>query len=164
MAKEKIRLRQVVDWSAAVWAGLIAGTIFLLLNIFLLPALVGGNMWVILRLFASLAMGDGVLAPPATFDMTILLVALVTHFALSLSFALLLAFLIHRWGLLAGILLGALFGLALYSINFFTLTLFFPWFYAFHSLPMMASHVVFGALAGGIYEGLEVEEFVAVES
>ncbi len=28
---------------------------------------------------------------------------------------------------------------------------------------MVISHVVFGALAGGIYEALEVEEFVPVE-
>lgn len=163
MAKEKIRLRQVVDWSAAVWAGLVAGTIFLILNIFLLPMLVGGNAWVVLRLFASLAMGENVLAPPATFDLTITLVALATHFALSLSFSLVLAFLIHRWGLIAGVLLGGLFGLGLYSINFFTLTLFYPWFFAFHSTPMIVNHVIFGALAGGIYEGLEVEEFVPVE-
>jgi hypothetical protein len=28
---------------------------------------------------------------------------------------------------------------------------------------MALSHIIFGALAGGIYEGLEVEEFVPVE-
>jgi hypothetical protein len=29
-----IRMRQVVDWRAAFWAGLAAGTVFLLVNLF----------------------------------------------------------------------------------------------------------------------------------
>ena len=41
------------------------------------------------------------------------------------------------------------------------LTLLFPWFFAMRSWTLVFTHVIFGALAGGVYESLEVEEFVA---
>jgi hypothetical protein len=156
-------MRQVVDWRAAVWAGLIAGIAFLLLNLVLIPAVIGGNAWVVIRLFASIVLGPDVLAPPATFDPTALIVALVTNTILSVVFALIVAFIIHRGGLISGIIGGAILGLALYAINFYTLTYFFPWFFAMHSWIFAVTHALFGALAGGIYEALEVEEFVPVE-
>ena len=70
---------------------------------------------------------------------------------------------LHRWGIIVGIIGGAIFGLALYLINFYTLTYFFPWFFPLRSWMMMLSHVIYGATAGGVYEALEVEEFVPLE-
>ena len=154
------RMRQLVDWSAAFWSGIIAGTVFLLLNLFLSPV---GNAWVMIRLFASILLGEGILAPPATFDVSALIVALIVHFALSILYTMLIAYVIHRGGLISGIIGGALLGLALYSINFYTLTLFYPWFFAMRSAVFIATHALFGALAGSIYEALEVELFVPAE-
>ncbi|GJM44730.1 MAG: hypothetical protein DHS20C21_15720 [Gemmatimonadota bacterium] len=153
------RGKQLVDWSAALWAGWMAGAVFLGLNVVLTPLLVGGNAWVIVRLFASVVLGPGILAPPATFHLGALVAALAVHFALSLLFALLVAYLLHRGGLIVGVVGGALFGLALYFINLYSLTYFFPWFFAMRSGVLVATHVLFGAMAGGIYEALEVEEF-----
>jgi hypothetical protein len=160
MTTSSPRLRQLVDWRAAFWAGLIAGAIFLLVNLFVTPLVIGGNAWVMVRLFASIILGEGILAPPATFDLLALVVALITHFALAVGYSMLIAYIIHRGGLIAGIIGGALLGLALYSINFYTLTFFFPWFFAMRSGAFVAAHLLFGALAGGIYEALEVETFV----
>lgn len=157
------RLRQLVDWKAALWAGLIAGTIFLLINLFVTPLVIGGNGWVMVRLFASILLGDGILAPPATFNLVALLVALMTHFTLALLYALLIAYVIHRGGLITGVIGGALLGLALYSINFYTLTLFYPWFFAMRNIVFVVAHLLYGALAGGIYEALEVEIFLPTE-
>lgn len=157
-----LRQRQLVDWSAAVWAGVLAGAVLFLLDVLVLPLLIGGNGWVMVRLLASPVLGETILAPPATFDATALGVALLSHFALSIAFACLLAFIFHRGGLITGILGGALFGMALYGIQIYTMTFLFPWFFALHGWPFFTAHVVFGALAGGIYEGLEVEEFVPV--
>jgi hypothetical protein len=157
------RVRQVVDWRAAIWAGLIAGLVFLLFNVFIGPLVIGGNGWVIVRLFASLLMGSGVLVPPATFDGAALLAGLAVNFGLSVIFSLLVALIIHRGGLISGILGGGLLGLALYGINFYTLTIFFPWFFPLRSWVFLLAHALFGALAGGIYEALEVEIYVPVE-
>ena len=58
---------------------------------------------------------------------------------------------------------GAVFGLALYYINVYTLTLLFPWFFMMQAGIFAVTHVIFGAVAGATYELLEVEEFVPVD-
>jgi hypothetical protein len=163
MGQAKVRMRQVVDWRAAVWAGIISGIIFLMVNM-ILTAVYVGSPWVVVRLIASVVMGTRVLPPPATFDATIFIVSLAIHLPLSVGFACLIAIVLHRWGLIVGILGGAVFGLALYFINFYTFSFFFPWFFPMRSWIIAVSHILFGALAGGIYEALEVEEFVPVEA
>ncbi len=72
-------------------------------------------------------------------------------------YAVILAFIIHRWGLIVGIVGGALYGAALYFINLYTLTLLVPWLFAVNSMPLLISHVVFGAVAGGVYELFDVD-------
>lgn len=156
--------KQVVDWSSALWAGFVAGLIFLLANLFWLPQLMGGNAWVMIRLFASILLGQEVLAPPATFHLGALVAGLLLHFTLSVIYACLIAFLIHRWGLMTGILLGALLGGAIYLINIYTLTIIFPWFFTMRHTGFLITHILFGACAGGIYETLEVEEFEFIEA
>ena len=86
------------------------------------------------------------------------------HMSLSLVYALLLAFIIHRWGLVVGIVGGALFGLAIYIINYYTFTYLFPWFFPLRSWLVLATHIFFGATAGGIYEALERDIYVLDES
>lgn len=164
MVKSTSKMRQVMDWRAAFWAGIAAGAVFLAVQMVLLPLLTGGSPWVVPRRIAAIVLGEGVLPPPATFDFTILLVAVLLHFFLSVIYALILAFIIHRWGLIVGILGGALFGLALYVVNFYTFSLLFPWFFPIRSWIDVLSHVLFGAVAGGVYEALEVEVFVPLEA
>lgn len=163
MSSAKTKLRQVVDWRAAIWAGVASGFAFLLVNM-LLTQIYLGSPWIIVRLAASVIMGQSVLPPPTTFETGIFLSALLVHFPLSLAFACVIAFVLHRWGMLVGILGGAAFGLALYCINFYTFSFFFPWFFPMRSWIMAVSHLIFGACAGGIYESLEVEKFVPVEA
>jgi hypothetical protein len=163
MAQRSIIMRQVMDWRAAIWAGLIAGAVFLGLQMAILASVSGGSPWVMLRMVAAIVMGEDVLPPPATFDPRIAGVALLIHFALSVLFALIIAFVLHRWGLLVGILGGALFGLALYAINYYTFTLFFPWFFSMRGWIVVLVHIIFGATAGGVYEAFEHEEYVVEE-
>lgn len=157
------RMRQVMDWRAALWAGIIAGAVFLIAQMVLLSLLAGGSPWVVPRRIAAIVLGEAVLSPPA-FSLSIVLVALLVHFFLSVVYALILAFIIHRWGMIVGIVGGALFGLALYVINFYTFSILFPWFFPVRSWIDVFTHMLFGAVAGGVYEALEVEEFVPVET
>ena len=159
----KIKLIQVMDWKATIYSGLISGFVLLVLVMLLVPGIMGWNAWVIVRYISSIFLGQSILPPPASFNLTSLIIALVTHTIISMGSAILLAFIIHRWGLLVGIVGGALFGLCLYGINFFSLTYFFPWFYLIKCWPMMLSHIIFGAVAGGVYEALEVKKFVSEE-
>jgi hypothetical protein len=152
-----------VDWKAAVIAGLIAGTVFLLVLLVAYPLVTGGSPWTIFRFVGAIILGEAVLPPPTTFDAGVVLTAAIIHFALSIIYTLVLAFIVHRWGILVSIIGGALFGLALYVINFFTFTLFFPWFYPARVWPFPLVHILFGAVAGGIYELLEKDVFVIEE-
>jgi hypothetical protein len=163
MMQARRRMKQLVDWRAAIWSGVISGAVFLVVAMALTAAYVG-SPWVMTRLISSVLLGKGVLPPPPTFTVGTVLVAVVVHGVLSVSFACLIAYVFHRWGLIVGILGGAVFGLALYFVNFYTVSFFFPWFFPMRSWIMVASHVVFGALAGGIYEALEVEYFVPIEN
>ena len=155
--------RQIVDWRAAILAGLFAGIALFLLQMAITGLLVG-SAWVFPRMTAALVMGRAVLPPPATFDGGIVALGFAVHMALSFAYAALFAFILHRGGLLAGIVGGALLGLGLYAINYWTFATFFPWFLDIRSGVVLANHVVFGALAGGIYELLEVERFVRGEA
>jgi hypothetical protein len=163
VSETTVKMRPVVDWSAALWAGVVSGIVFLLANL-LLTGLTLGSPWIVLRVLASIVLGSGVLPPPATFNLGIAVVALLVNTVLSILFAGIIALIIHRWGLIVGLLGGAILGLALYAINFYTFSLFFPWFFPFRSWMMVVSHLIFGAAAGGTYELLEVEEFVPVEA
>ena len=162
MGKPKPRMRQLVDWRAALWAGLFAGMAFLVLNLVLTPLVLGGNMWVIVRLWASLLMGSSILAPPATFHLLALPMALLVNFGLSFGFALLIAYVVHRGGLITGIAGGAALGLAIYGIVIYAGTHFFPWYFPMRSGVMIYNFIAFGGIAGGVYEYLEVEIFVPV--
>lgn len=158
---ETVQVRKVVDWRAAFWAGLVAGTVFLLANLFVVPALMDGRFWISVRLVASIVLGRDVLAPPATAHAGALLAAVGIHYVLALAMTAVIAYVVHRGGLVGGVLVGALLGLAFYFIDYYTLTYFFPQFFAMKHGSVVASHVVFGALAGGVYELLEDQIYEA---
>ena len=148
------RMRQVMDWRASIQAGLIAGVILLIIMMIGYPIATGGSTWTVFRFIASLLLGRELLLSP-DFNFGITLTALVVHFGLSVVYTLILAFIIHRWGLIVGFLGGALFGLALFAINFYTFTSLFPWFTVVRSWQFAAMHIIFGAVAGTVYELLE---------
>lgn len=166
-------VRQLVDWSAAIWAGFIAGIAFLLLYVVIWPLVIGGRAIDLLRYLASIVIG-----PDAAVDASpamVLITALIVHFVLSIIWSIIIAIIIHRWGMVVGIFLGGLLGFAIYGINFISFAslpvglwpeaLSFPWFSALNAVSptfMAIIHIIFGAVAGGAYEYLEVEYFVPV--
>ena len=145
-------IQRNVLWRAIPFAGLVAGTVFLLLNMILSPILLQLDATVIIRYFASILMGPSALV---TGDTVVLIVGILTHYALSILFTLVIAIVVHRWGLGVGIVGGAILGLSIYAINIYTLTLLFEWFFAINSPLLLVSHVIFGAVAGGVYETLD---------
>lgn len=142
------------DWRAAISAGVCAGIVFLLVNMALASQLLG-NAQLPLQLAASLLLGPEVLPPAIGIGGNVLMTGFGAHIALSVAFTCLIAFCLHRWGVLVGLVGGAAFGLSLYSIDYYFVADFVPGFAALRSWPMALSHVVFGAVAGGLYELLE---------
>lgn len=156
------RMRQLVDWKAAFRAGLVGWVVFLAVSM-LLNAMYVGSPWVATRLLASIILGPGALPPPATFTPGTAIVAALVSLVLALAYAALIAYVVHRWGMIVGIIGGTLLGLAVYVINFYLLSYFFPWFFPLRSWIMAASHALLGGFAGGVYEALEVERFVPAD-
>src|SRR5687767_15258877 len=64
--------------------------------------------------YTTLFRSQGVLPPPSTFDTVIMLISALIHFALSIVYGLALAWVLVRAAVGASLLIGALFGLALY--------------------------------------------------
>ncbi len=153
---ETTRNRWRIDWSSAIWAGLIAGAVFLVLEMILVPAFGMGSPWGPPRMIAAIILGEAALPPPETFDLGIVLAAMALHFTLSIVYAIVLAFLVNRLTTgAAAAAVGGGFGLALYLVNFHLFTAVFPWFAMARNGVSIFAHVVFGAVAGWSYKALQ---------
>jgi hypothetical protein len=156
-------LRQIVDWRAALIAGLVAGAVFFA-QLLWIAETTAGSYWLALRLLASALLGTDALTPASGDGARVVMAALAAHIPLSLGFACLIAFVLHRWGMIVGIAGGALFGLALYGVNFFALAPLAPQFALMKGSSLAFAHLIFGAFAGGVYELLEIERFAPINS
>ncbi len=145
-----------LDWKAAAWAGIIAGAVFLLLEMVLVGTVGGGSPWGPPRMMAAMVMGEGVLPPPGTFDLGIVMVAMLIHFPLAIVFGFILGWGISRWklGLAASIVVGTVFGLLLYFVNFYGLTAIWPWFAMARNLITIFAHAMFGLVLGWVYAAM----------
>jgi len=143
-----------MDKRAAFIAGLLAAVLSLLAGMGVLHVL-HENAFGLPRLLATIAFGRSALDPAVTSDVMAAGVGTGVHLVLGLTFAYVISFTLHRWGFWVGLIGGGLFGLALYAINTYTMSAFFPEFYFYRSWFMVGLHVLFGALCGGIYEAIE---------
>ena len=144
-----------IHWRSAALAGIAAGVVATLAQIALwwvssepLPAILLRDA----RLTAAIIMGREVLPPPATFDGSVMLIATLVHFALSIAYALALSVFISRLSTPLSLLAGAVFGLSLYAINMYGFTFVFPWFTAARDWITAATHVVFGVIVAAVYK------------
>ena len=147
-----------VDWPAAFIAGLVAGPIFYLLNIILIPYVYGGDSWSVIRYLSSTILGKSVLPPPTGFHLSALIVSIISVLIITLLFTILVSYIIHRGGIITGIIGGAILGAAFYYINYNSLSVFFPWLYALNNSVTLINHIILGILAGGLYETFEIDD------
>lgn len=154
MTETTVTVQRPVDWSKAILAGIIGGAVFMMLEMILVGTVGGGSPWGPPRLIAAIGMGKDVLPPPATFSAGVFIVAMIIHFILSIIFALILAFFIARLSMNVALVVGAVFGLALYLVNFYGFTTVFPWFAMARSPITIITHILFGVVAAWTYKGL----------
>ncbi|MDX9850103.1 MAG: hypothetical protein RBT01_06350 [Anaerolineaceae bacterium] len=143
-----------IDWLAAFWSGLISGVAMLLLSI-ILPWIILGDPLFITRLMASILLGPQVMPLQSGLVPGIYVVALITHFSLSFFYAALIVLIFHRWGMLVAFVGGGIFGLIIYVINYFSFSIVFPWLRPYGNWMLLAANILFGALAGALYELFE---------
>jgi hypothetical protein len=144
-----------IHWRSAALAGIAAGVVATLVQIGLwwaasepLPAMLFRDA----RLTAAIVIGRQVLPPPATFEWSIMLVATLVHFSLSIAYGLMLSVIISRLSTSLSLLAGAAFGLFLYAINMYGFTFLYPWFAAARDWITATTHVVFGLVIVAFYK------------
>jgi len=159
MTEIRLTIRAAIDWRAAACAGIAAGVVATVAQLVLwwafldvLPEILYRDA----RLTAAMVMGSGVLPPPAAFDWTVMAVATLIHFALSIIYTAVLAGFVSRRGMPSALVVGAVYGLALFGINMYGFTLVFPWFAAARDWITLAAHVLFGVSAVAVYKALSV--------
>ncbi len=146
-----------VDWKAAIWAGIIAGAVFMMLEMALVATVGGESPWGPPRMMAAMVMGENVLPPPATFDAGIMMVAMMIHFPLSIIFGAMRGWAISHWHLnmAVSLLAGTVFGVAIYLVDFYVFTAIFPWVAMARNEITLFAHAVFGLVLGWAYYSIE---------
>ena len=139
-------------WRAALAASVSGGLVFALLHVGLMWAVHGVSPWVPVRMIAAIVLGPAVLSPPDTLDVLVVLVAILLHGMLSIGYGMLLLLLIPAVDTIWSIVVGGLYGLALYYINFYGFNAFSPWFIEERDAVSAVSHFVFGAVVASAYK------------
>ncbi|CAG9275207.1 MULTISPECIES: hypothetical protein [Paraburkholderia] len=154
-------VRRMPEWPAAIIGGCVAGAVFLVIELFAM-GVARQSVWSPLRMIAAIVMGRDVLAQPATFAAGVVIVALLTHFVLAILFAVILAVIMAPFSLDSSVgtasLVGAIFGVLLYVINFHGMTQWFSWFADARGWVSFLNHIVFGLVAANTYLSLERKE------
>ena len=154
-----------MDWKAVIWAAIIAGIVFMMLEMALVATVGGVSPWGPPRMIAAMAMGEGVLPPPATFEMAPMLVAMLVHFIVSVVYAAILGWVISSRDLNLGmsLLVGTLFGLLIYFLNFYVFTAVWPWFAMARGMISIFAHAVYGLTLGWAYHALTSRRVTVIE-
>jgi len=137
-------------FKTAIKAGVIAGAVFMMLEMIMVPVFMGDSPWAPPRMIAAIILGKSVLPmpdQPVTFDFGVMLAAMVLHFMLSIIYAIIIGWLCRKLSMGTSILIGAVFGLAIYIINFYGFTALFPWFAMARNWISIFSHIMFGIIA-----------------
>lgn len=151
--------RRLPDWRAAALSGIAGGVVFLILDV-LAAMFTGNSAWEPIRMIAAIAMGADTLS--VALSTSVIVTALIVHFALAVAMGLILGLIIapyhfdSSFGMASAV--GAVFGLAVYLVNFYGMTQFFPWFAEVRGLIAIIGHVAFGIVAADAYLKLERPE------
>lgn len=145
-----------IHWGAAVWAGIIAGLVFMMAEMLMVWMFLGESPWGPPRMIAAMVLGREVLPPPADFALVPMMVAMVIRFMLSIVYGLVIGFAMRSLGMGKALIGGAVFGLlAVYMINFHLIApLLSPWFTRQQNWVSVVTHVLFGMVLAGSYVAL----------
>ncbi|MFW5879311.1 MAG: hypothetical protein ACOCUV_00655 [bacterium] len=146
-------MRYKFSLKQATYSGLLAGLIFLVLEMIMVPLFLGGSAWGPPRLIGAILLGRDVLPPPATFNFGVVLAAVILHLALSVIYAIAIAAIVQRMSVTSAIIVGAIGGLVLYLVNFYLFTGWFEWMIAARTWVNIFAHISYGIAVGWAYRG-----------
>ena len=134
---------------SAIKAGLIAGAVFIVVEMILVWLAMGMNPFAPLHMIGAIAMGPEVLPGPGVVpgsNAVVIVVGILIHFVLSVALAFLFKLIAAASKLNGAMLLaaGVVFGLLVYGIHFYGMTALFPWFAMARNWVSVLAHAVFG--------------------
>ncbi|HEY7241119.1 MAG TPA: hypothetical protein VH600_18240 [Burkholderiales bacterium] len=153
-----IRSMHRIDWSATIWASIIAGIVFAVLAVTMAPLFEGKSPWAPLHMIGAIALGPSAMASPDSFDLGVVATAVVVHLALAIVYGIILAYIVTRMETGLAVVVGGLYGLALYFINFYGFTRLFPWFADARDWVSIFVHIVQSGLMAGLYKMYSARE------
>ena len=143
-----------LQWRTAIVAGIAAGILATVVQVALWLALTDALPEILYRdarFAAAIVMGPGALSP-ADPRVSIMLVATLVHFALSIVYGMIVSRLTMRLPIYVALLTGGALGLMLFVVNMYGFTVLFPWFAASRDGITLAAHVAFGVTAASVYQ------------
>ncbi len=147
---------------AVITASIVAGLVFAMMEMVLVALVMGQPWYGPLHMIAAIGMGpQGVLPPPPAFDFGVAAIAMLIHMLVSVFLGLVLATALLAFRSSMAWLIGLIFGVALYYINFYGFTALFPWFAEARGWIGLVSHAVFGLVLALIYRGMDKREAIA---
>ncbi|MBO27250.1 MAG: hypothetical protein CML61_00610 [Rhodobacteraceae bacterium] len=150
-----------ISWKAAIYAGLIAGLVFIVMEMVLVALVGGGSPLGPPAMISAIVLGPEVLpeqGTPPEFNMSVFLTGQIVHFVLSVILAVIFVLIVSRMTLGTGALIGigVVYGIVVYLVNFYGMTAIYPWFATARNAITFSSHIVFGAVLGWSYGALRV--------
>jgi hypothetical protein len=152
--------KRITRWGKGAIAGVIAGALSLTVEMALMKVFGEGNIWVPVRLSASITLGNRAVATSTPFTSDIFFIGMMMHFLLAIFYAVVLGMLIHTLKPAAAVLAGAGFGLLMYFLHFHGLTAFYPWVANSRSWIVVVTHLIFGMSAAWIYSHLHMRQLM----
>jgi len=150
---------------AAAVASIVAALVFAMMEMVLVAVVMGQPWYGPLHMIAAIGMGkDGVLPPPASFEMGVAAIAMVIHVLMALFLGLVLSTILLAFRSSLAWIIGSTFGIALYFINFYGFTALFPWFAEARGWIGFVSHAAFGLVLALIYRGMDTRQSVGASA
>ena len=139
--------RRLPDWPTAVGAGLVGGAVLMVLELFWSVSVSNVSPWFISHQIAGIVLGADALQSSA-FSLSVVGVALVTHYVLGIVFGLVLALVIagfhYESSAAVAQTIGVVFGAVLYLLNFHAMSALFPWIAELRGWATFIAHLIFG--------------------
>lgn len=148
---------RAMDWVAAAVSGFAAGAVLMVLDLLWSAIFNPDGPWRTSHMIAPIFGGatDRLQSGDYPFSVSVISIALLTHYALGIVFGLVLAAILAQLRLdtepLKALVTGACLGVLLYVVNFEVLTAFFPWLTGLRGTATLAAHLVFGGVAALLY-------------
>lgn len=159
--RKAYRREEVLDLPAAAVAGLVAGLLYIVVQVVLHLISVGAGAGPALRHAAATLLGRWSTPNPDSFPLVATMVAVLVHFLAAVALALILVLIVRRRRLLLTVTAGLAFGLVLYLVVSYGLQARLAWLADYRGWTSLVAYLIYGGLAGALYELLERDRIVS---